>query len=220
MAVMRVATPCGRGRNRPWRHTPWYADGQFYQPDQGGPAVETLTRTDYLNAALALLAEGGANAVTVAGLCSRLGVTKGSFYHHFRGAAEVQAMALTAWEARHGEHAATVQGLTDASARFALLKEQALRSDPALESAIRAWARIDEGAAAVYRRVERARHRQLVDVFTGAGIPAARAQTLARIGFAMLAGMQRLGERSDRAGLRDMLDEYERWLEHVRTEST
>jgi AcrR family transcriptional regulator len=43
----------------------------------------TRDREAYFAAAMELLAERGCDAVTIAGLCERLLVTHGSFYHHF-----------------------------------------------------------------------------------------------------------------------------------------
>ena len=46
-------------------------------------AGDSLGKADYFDAGFELLASGGVGAVTIAALCYRLGVTKGSFYHHF-----------------------------------------------------------------------------------------------------------------------------------------
>lgn len=61
----------------------------------GGP----LDRECYFRAAYALLAEGGSSALTVAALCDRVGVTKGSFYHHFDGMTEFVAAFAVRWQA-------------------------------------------------------------------------------------------------------------------------
>jgi AcrR family transcriptional regulator len=58
----------------------------------------TLTASDWAEAALQLIAEKGLGALTVARLAKRLGVTKGSFYWHFRGRGELIAAALARWE--------------------------------------------------------------------------------------------------------------------------
>ena len=42
-----------------------------------------LTPTHWTDAAMTLLAESGIGAVTMDRLAERLGVTRGSFYHHF-----------------------------------------------------------------------------------------------------------------------------------------
>ncbi len=51
-------------------------------------------RSDWIEAGLLLLAEEGLESVTIDRLCARLGLTKGSFYWHFKGSQEfLQAMA-------------------------------------------------------------------------------------------------------------------------------
>jgi len=59
-----------------------------------------LTASDWAEAALQLIAEKGLGALTVSALASRLGVTKGSFYWHFRGRSELLVAALERWEQR------------------------------------------------------------------------------------------------------------------------
>jgi AcrR family transcriptional regulator len=60
----------------------------------------TLTASDWVEAALQLIAENGLRALTVSTLATRLGVTKGSFYWHFQGRSELLAAALARWEQR------------------------------------------------------------------------------------------------------------------------
>ena len=58
----------------------------------------TLTVTDWTEGALQLIAEAGLVGLTVQALASRLGVTKGSFYWHFKSRSELLARALERWE--------------------------------------------------------------------------------------------------------------------------
>jgi len=60
----------------------------------------TLTAADWTEAALQLIAELGPAGLTVPGLAARLGVTKGSFYWHFRSLTELLQKALERWEQR------------------------------------------------------------------------------------------------------------------------
>jgi len=60
----------------------------------------TLTAADWAEAALQLIAEAGLGALTVETLAGRLGVTKGSFYWHFKGRSELLAASLRRWEHR------------------------------------------------------------------------------------------------------------------------
>ena len=48
----------------------------------------TLTSSDWVEGALQLISEAGLRAFTVEALATRLGVTKGSFYWHFKGRSE------------------------------------------------------------------------------------------------------------------------------------
>ena len=41
-------------------------------------------REDWLEQGLAVLVQAGVEALTIDGMCQRLGVTKGSFYYHFQ----------------------------------------------------------------------------------------------------------------------------------------
>ncbi len=58
----------------------------------------TLTAADWAEAALQMIAESGLGALTVDALAKRLGVTKGSFYWHFRTRADLLGAALVRWE--------------------------------------------------------------------------------------------------------------------------
>src|SRR5258708_34118503 len=71
----------------------------------------TLTAADWAGAALQLIAEAGLGALTVEALAARLGVTKGSFYWHFKGRSELLSPALDRWQQR-----ATAEANTELSA--------------------------------------------------------------------------------------------------------
>ena len=56
-----------------------------------------LDKRDWLDAALAELAGGGINAVAIEKLAARLGVTRGSFYHHFHNREQLLREMLDYW---------------------------------------------------------------------------------------------------------------------------
>ncbi|MGH8191850.1 MAG: TetR/AcrR family transcriptional regulator [Rhodanobacteraceae bacterium] len=58
-----------------------------------------LSATDWEHGALAMIAEQGVAALAVEALARRLGVTKGSFYWHFRNREALLSAALNRWEA-------------------------------------------------------------------------------------------------------------------------
>lgn len=57
-----------------------------------------LTRDAWCMAALHALGEGGVRSLSVEGLAAGLGVTKGSFYWHFKNRAELLTAALALWQ--------------------------------------------------------------------------------------------------------------------------
>lgn len=175
--------------------------------------MSTLTRDHYLAAGLDLLAEGGMSAVTIAALCERLGVTKGSFYHHFEDVAGYHDALLACWEAGTHEGIEKARAVTDSHQRLSVLKELGVAAHHEAESAIRAWGRSYEPAAVVVRRVDAAREANLVESFRAVGIPPTRARHLARIGLATLIGTQSLERPVDRQRLLAVFDEYQEWLE-------
>ncbi|HWU52313.1 MAG TPA: TetR family transcriptional regulator, partial [Tahibacter sp.] len=56
---------------------------------------------DWIATGLALLAESGHTRLTVADLCARTGLTKGSLYHHYADMGAYRAALLAAWQERH-----------------------------------------------------------------------------------------------------------------------
>ncbi|MDH3581657.1 MAG: TetR/AcrR family transcriptional regulator, partial [Hyphomicrobiales bacterium] len=61
------------------------------------PRQKRLTREHWLAQAIDVLANKGANALTVSGLSGALGVTKGSFYWHFKDRNEFLRQLLDYW---------------------------------------------------------------------------------------------------------------------------
>ncbi|HEV8627748.1 MAG TPA: TetR/AcrR family transcriptional regulator [Acidimicrobiia bacterium] len=175
--------------------------------------MSTLSRDDYLAAGLDLLAEGGVSAVTIAALCDRLGVTKGSFYHHFGDVSGFHEALLASWEDSTYHAIEAARSVADSHKRLSVLKELGVAAHHEAESAIRAWGRSYEPAAAVVRRVDHAREANLVESFRAIGLPATRARHLARIGLATLIGTQSLERPVNRKRLLAVFDEYQEWLE-------
>ena len=60
--------------------------------------ISNLSRTDWIDFALQKLSKGGIDKVTVAALARDLGVTKGSFYWHFKDREHLLKAMLNRWE--------------------------------------------------------------------------------------------------------------------------
>ncbi len=90
---------------------------------------------DWLDAGLALLRDGGDEALTIERLCAALGRTKGSFYHHFTDIAAYHQALLGRWSDLHTEHP-----IVEATGSAAKLYRAVSKVDFGLELAVHAWA--------------------------------------------------------------------------------
>ena len=158
-------------------------------------------KAQWLSAGLEALRKGGVGAVRVERLAAGVGVTKGSFYHHFRDRDALLEALLDYWSREmtdaEFERIQTLRG--GLAARLAALAEDVLekgmgRYDPA----IRAWARQDRKVAAVVAQVDRRRVKALGGFFEEGGFSSAEARTRARTFYTFL-----LGEPQVRAPARE-----------------
>jgi AcrR family transcriptional regulator len=175
------------------------------------------SKDDYYRTALELLADGGVDALTMANLCGRLGVTTGSFYAHFAGIREFHSAFLDQWEAgRVYQLKEQVDATPDPLERIDLLRRIAVAVNHEAESAIRGWARTNPVVAEYQRRVDVIREEVLVQAFLEIGIDKKDAGVLARIGLTILVGTQQIEGKVDRKRLDTLFSEYQRWLEERR----
>lgn len=158
-------------------------------------------KQNWLLAGLDALRKGGVGAVRVERLAADVGVTKGSFYWHFRDRGALLEALLEFWSREmtdaEFERIQTLRG--GLAARLLALAEDVLekgmgRYDPA----IRAWARHDRKVAAAVAQVDRRRVRALTGFFEEGGFGAAEARTRARLFYTFL-----LGEPQVRAPARE-----------------
>lgn len=111
----------------------------------------TLSREDWLVAAVEELRAGGVEAVRVEKLARILGVTKGSFYWHFRDRAELLEAILSRWEEETNWLTAGASTAETPRGRVEQFFVLANMSPYPPDREIFAWARRD---AVVARRVE------------------------------------------------------------------
>jgi AcrR family transcriptional regulator len=174
----------------------------------GGDRMERLRADDYFPEALALLGEQGSQALTIASLCDRLDVTKGSFYHHFGGMPVFVEQLLAYWEQEHSERLITIsQAQPDPTLRLGTLAEMAVNLPHTSESAIRAWGRSHPDVAEVVERVDKRRERHCVDAVLALGIDRPRARLLGRIAIDLLVGIQTREVPPDPKRVRQMFEE-------------
>jgi AcrR family transcriptional regulator len=158
-------------------------------------------KAQWLSAGLEALRKGGVGSVRVERLAGDVGITKGSFYHHFRDRGALLDAVIEYWSREmtdaEFERIQTLRG--GLAARLVALAEDVLekgmgRYDPA----IRAWARGDRKVAAAVAQVDRRRIKALAGFFEEGGFTPAEARTRARTFYTFL-----LGEPQVRAPARE-----------------
>jgi AcrR family transcriptional regulator len=158
----------------------------------------TLTAADWAEAALQLIAEAGLGALTVDMLAERLGVTKGSFYWHFKGRAELLAFALDRWEQRAtAEAIAGLSAVANPQQRLNLMlhtSTQAPRSR-SLYAAL-AGAAEDPIVRRVLNRVASARIEYLETCYQELGFPKPQAKAKAVFVYAAYRGLLQLAHEA------------------------
>ena len=143
-----------------------------------------LNREAWLQAALDVLAESGVEQVRVEPLARRLGVTKGSYYWHFKDRRDLLDALLVWWEAKAGTellNAIEVKGGTPAEKLWHLMERLTLAEGDVHDPAMRAWARLDAAASQCLERVDRLRLGYLEGLFTQMGQDRDQAMARARL---------------------------------------
>ena len=149
-----------------------------------------LSRADWIAAGMTMLAESGIQSVRVEALARRLGVTKGSFYWHFRDLSALAAAMLDAWE-RESTSAVVARmeaGGGDAGARLLRLLRIVVERDGRIDQAIRAWAAAEETTAVRLEAVDRRRLGLLHDLFAQMGFDDPSARARARLVYTSMIG--------------------------------
>ena len=174
--------------------------------------VEGLSRADYCTSALDLLAESGPDGLTIAALCARLGVTKGSFYHHFRDLSAFTDALLAYWEAEHATRLITIsESVPDPVDRMDLLKNIAVGLPHGAEAALRAWSWSDAAVATTQQRIDAARLAHITHAGEEAGLDPARARLMAKLSLSVLIGMQQLERPTGAAAMDEVFTEMRSW---------
>ena len=151
---------------------------QFYiRPRMASPSPvrgSPLQPGDWVRVALMQLAREGVESVRVEVLARELGVSKGSFYWHFRDRDELLMQMLDRWESSESEWlAAEESGQSERlapAARWARFVERTAAPDRISEEiAVRAWARRDERVATRVMGIEKRKVRVIAAVLADIG---------------------------------------------------
>lgn len=166
------------------------------------PIKPRRRREDYFVAAIEILDGSGREALTISALCERIGVTKGSFYHHFSSMGGFVEGLVGHWKAEHNEALiAASQAEPDARARVGILTSIAVGLPHGAEAAFRGWSLDSPVVAAAQREIDAAREAHLTQSLQLLGLSRTRARRTARMSLAILVGTQQLQHPVDRREL-------------------
>jgi len=185
----------------PFVNTYQYGDNQVVAKSGSGVkrlGTPTLTAADWAEAALQMIAESGLSALTVDALAKRLGVTKGSFYWHFRTRADLLAAALARWEQNTTTEAMrSLDAIPDPRTRLELMLD-ASSQPPRSRSIYAALAEAAEDPIVrqSLNRVASARIGYLEACYRGLGLAGPLAKARALLAYAAYRGLLQLAHEA------------------------
>ena len=118
------------------------------------PANSRLSVDDWVQEGFRVLAEDGLKALTLGRLCTRLKVTKGSFYWHFTDMSAYRTALIDTWAAVRDEDRGYFDDLAGEPPRQRLSRMMTALVGPRhwmLERAMREWARSESTVTAAVR---------------------------------------------------------------------
>jgi AcrR family transcriptional regulator len=141
---------------------------------------DRLTKSEWIKHGLWTLARDGANALKVGPMATKLKVSRGSFYWHFRDIADFRSQLLQSWQARTTDQ--VIRELEAEKAgpdRLKHLMKRAFTEKPILDRAIRSWAAEDEDVATIVASVDARRVAYIAKLLVAAGVESRRAHSRA-----------------------------------------
>lgn len=152
-----------------------------------------LSKEDWLEEGFKLLSEFAQNKLRIALLCDRLGVTRGSFYHHFESIEHYVEALMQRWEKQNTLDAIEAAQVGKSPLEsMELLNRKVAQANQKVEAAIRSWSFYHPVVKTHLKRVDDIRLDFLVRIFQQMGLEESIAQKSAKLDYAMLIGIQQL----------------------------
>ena len=174
------------------------------KPKKSG--IDRQSKKSWLDAALQALASGGVDKVRVESLAKNLGVTKGSFYWHFKDREQFLDELLSFWAEQSTQTViANPNYPTDSKERVRAVAEDIVRRDLGkMDPHIRSWTQYDKRRGKVVAKIDKMRFEFLRALFLAAGFSitgaSLRAQSLYRyvLGEQFISVRESMGQRVQR----------------------
>jgi AcrR family transcriptional regulator len=143
-----------------------------------------LDRRDWLEAAWEEFAAGGIAAVSVQSISEKLGITRGSFYHHFADRSDLLQGLLVHWQHEWTTDVRdTIQALQLEPRQTLLALARLIRAKRAshYDVRVRAWALSDTAVREIVREADEVRLGFVRSQFTALGFDPIEAESRARL---------------------------------------
>lgn len=179
------------------------------------PERTRLSAEDWERGALELIADEGVGAMAVEALARRLGVTKGSFYWHFRNRGALLEAALQRWEEHdEAEVLAKIEPIADPRLRLRAMFDFVARELPSHRIYAALLKALDHPAVlALMARVSARRMDFLAAAYREAGMNPAQAQHRARLTYAAYVGFMQINMTLGLPRLSH--EEFDAYVDHV-----
>jgi AcrR family transcriptional regulator len=144
--------------------------------------ADQLSAKDWLDLGLKTLAGSGFTALKAEPLAKAMGVSRGSFYWHFKDIGAYHGAVLKHWREVAAEQViANLEASSKQDNPLLLLLRRTFSARLALESAVRSWATVDPMAKAAVQATDRRRLSYVQSLFERSGISPGVARSRAQI---------------------------------------
>ncbi len=159
-----------------------------------------LSVDDWLKAAFRTLTRGGPSSIKAEVIARDLGVSKGSFYWHFKNVPSLKSNMLSHWseEATQAIITELEQASTDPQDKLRILVSISTSNrstpygGPMVEAAIRDWARYDSSVSSIVKQVDATRINYVEKLFQKCDLKKEQSKQAARILYSSLIGLETL----------------------------
>jgi len=158
------------------------------------PSKGRLSKADWLEVGLTLLAKEGEQGLTIEALCQAAGRTRGSFYHHFEDQEQFVDALLIHWKQTQVDTLVASNGaLDDLDAMREGLARMATCLDNPIEAAFRRWSASNASVRRMIEAVDAERIFMLADIMAAtAARDETESQELALVEYSALIGFHQL----------------------------
>jgi AcrR family transcriptional regulator len=149
---------------------------------QGKIMADQLSAKDWLDLGLKTMARHGFTALKAEPLAKAMGVSRGSFYWHFKDIGAYHAAILKHWRDVAAEQViASLEAASKDDNPLLLLLRRTFSGKLALENAVRTWATLDPMARAAVQATDRRRLSYVQSLFERSGVAPGVARSRAQI---------------------------------------